>query len=804
MEKCSRDDCTKIGTCIISIGDAYHTFCTEHIPNYANGRTKFSCKHENCPFVRVFGSADGRAEYCRIHMKPGMIHIAYKFCDVPGCPINPTYGFVGTRKPLFCKRHQIPGTINSANKLCAQCTKQATHNFPIEKKAIFCSGHAQPGMINVKTKRCIEPGCALFPSYNVPGQKTALYCLNHAKPNMINIKHPNCEYPDCTTQATRHKIEADGTRHNYCATHGKGLDDGQRKCEGINEDGTHCTTHPAYDLPGTKSARFCKKHAQVGMINVRAILCSCGKRPSFNLPGQPPRFCEKCKTEGMINVINPRCEFPGCQLRPSFAHSGEQKARFCIAHKEEGMENVAEARCAEPNCPSINPCFGYRPENLPDRSFEGASSSSSSSDTSFRYCSEHKKPGMEDLLHPYCACPRHKRATFVVPNDPTNAHYCFVCRPPNAITVNPICEGSSTGEECDTRASYGPLFSPARHCATHGKECDANGRRLYCEFANRYPVCSGSHLESFTHSANPPNAEAKDDNPCKLRPTFSNRDDNFPTHCPAHAPIGSREVESGECIQCHMLDLIDHSSRLCIYCETGGSRAATRDRHHRKEMRMMELLAAEDFAPTAHDQTLPELLQQGIKSRPDFFFDYDDMAIILEVDEFQHANRGVTFISNQVPVLLEFPPDYTCQLELAPIDPDKIARKQLDAASVLNTPVPPPIVRRGYTRNHELARMIHIQHALNKPTFFVRYNPDEFIDSSGKRHGISRGTDRDMIAVNLVKKISILSSTEQFNQSLQPGWNLYVAYLCYNGQAYGAVDSFRVNPDITKVERYAL
>lgn len=806
MGKCSSQGCEKLSECMVCLNGTTMEFCREHIPQLTIARTKDICSYNGCIFNRTYGTPNRRgAIFCKFHATREMIHCAARYCDFPGCNKNPIFGIPGTKHPICCGSHKLPNMVTVRGSLCA-CGKQATHNLPNEKKPLYCAKCAAVGMANVKTRKCEFPGCSAIPSFGQLGSKHATHCATHGiKISLVDIKHPTCEAEGCHVTGSRHTKDCYGQTHWFCSSHGIDLKDDNPRCEGINVDGTKCDIHPMYGLPGTKKAQFCKKHSQPGMINVKAILCPCGIRPSFNLPGQLPRFCEKCKTDGMINVVNPTCEYPGCRTRPSFANPDEQQPRFCLAHKEPGMENVYEERCSEPGCSSIHPCFGYRTAFVmtnaqPDHSSEASSSASASSHPiDARYCCEHKKPGMEDVVHPYCSCPRHKRATFVVPGN-TTEHFCFVCRPPNAITENPICEGSSQGDDCDIRASYGPLFGPARHCATHGKELGPDGRRLYCEFANRYPKCIGPSMIVSSSQVQPIQVEPPE---CALRPTFSNREDNFPTHCPMHAPPHAREIEIGECSSCHIPDLLNRISHLCIYCETGGSRAAVKDRHHRKEMRMMELLTAEDFEPTAHDKALPELLQQGIKSRPDFFFDYDDIAIILEVDENQHANRGITFIPGQVPVLLEFPPDYTCPLELAPIDPDKNPQRENSIPALPSVPlgVPPTITRRGYTRNHELARMIHIQHALGKPVFFVRYNPDEFIDASGKRHGISRGNDRDMIAINLIRKISTLSDTMPSNQS---EWNLYIAYLCYNGQSYGTVDSFRVNPDNTSVERYAL
>lgn len=69
----------------------------------------------------------------------------------------------------------------------------------------------------------------------------------------------------------------------------------------------------------------------------------CTTRASFNFEGcsKGGRFCSKHKEEGMVDVKSKRCGYPGCKsLNPVFNEEGCKGGRFCAKHKEEGGGGV--------------------------------------------------------------------------------------------------------------------------------------------------------------------------------------------------------------------------------------------------------------------------------------------------------------------------------------------------------------------------------------------------------------------------------------------------------------------------------
>lgn len=74
--------------------------------------------------------------------------------------------------------------------------------------------------------------------------------------------------------------------------------------------------------------------------------CHCGTRASFNFQGETKgRFCAKHKEPQMVDVKNKHCEADSCNTTPLYNIIGEKKARFCGKHKELLMVDVRHKTC---------------------------------------------------------------------------------------------------------------------------------------------------------------------------------------------------------------------------------------------------------------------------------------------------------------------------------------------------------------------------------------------------------------------------------------------------------------------------
>lgn len=240
---------------------------------------------------------------------------------------------------------------------------------------------------------------------------------------------------------------------------------------------------------------------------------------------------------------------------------------------------------------------------------------------------------------------------------------------------------------------------------------------------------------------------------------------------------------------------------------------------------MNQVLSDLGMPPTTRDHVLPQLLQGGLKDRPDFHYDRKWFALILENDEGQHGNTIMIFGPDGIPILLTFPDNYDVPLESAPIDPVEAYKAQKKICR--DAPAPSTIapatdgastsaststtssmtmrsIRRvGYSRNTELARMIAIQSILKIPVIFIRYNPDEYTDATGVRRPKACGRNRYITAANYARRIMNKLPVEKPAKGdplcLR---GLYVAYLYYNGQQPDVGDAFHVDVKARKATRW--
>jgi len=115
-----------------------------------------------------------------------------------------------------------------------------------------------------------------------------------------------------------------------------------------------CTKSASFNYNGEKIRRFCNIHKLIGMINVKDKKCEykgCDKIPVFNVKGEKKRrFCSIHKLIGMVDVYNKLCEYNGCNKSASFSYKGETKRRFCVYHKNINMSNNRNNKCQHTGC----------------------------------------------------------------------------------------------------------------------------------------------------------------------------------------------------------------------------------------------------------------------------------------------------------------------------------------------------------------------------------------------------------------------------------------------------------------------
>lgn len=206
--------------------------------------------------------------------------------------------------------------------------------------------------------------------YNISVHKLSKVHSSFIKSNNYDNKCVNCS------------MEIDNDEYIYCISCYKSLADNNKVCNYPT-----CITQATYNIKGSKFGKFCVKHKEPDMINIKSKVCSfegCNTQPSYNIKGETiPKFCTIHKQEGMINVKDRSCEFENCLTIPIYNFKNEPKAKFCSIHKQEGMVNVKDTKCKYPDCDKI-PNYNYKGEK------KGI------------YCFAHKKENMEDIKNIFC------------------------------------------------------------------------------------------------------------------------------------------------------------------------------------------------------------------------------------------------------------------------------------------------------------------------------------------------------------------------------------------------------------------
>lgn len=92
---------------------------------------------------------EGRRRFCKLHAKPGMVNVYYKYCDVNQCLERAYFKY---RSKLRCLEHREPG-MEPRNNICQLkgngCTRQSSYGHE-GGKPVMCTVHKEPGMVQVR------------------------------------------------------------------------------------------------------------------------------------------------------------------------------------------------------------------------------------------------------------------------------------------------------------------------------------------------------------------------------------------------------------------------------------------------------------------------------------------------------------------------------------------------------------------------------------------------------------------------------------------------------------------------------
>ncbi len=517
-----------------------------------------------------------------------------------------------------------------------------------------------------------------------------------------------------------------------------------RMCPGVHmKNGKRMTRQACFNMPGETAGMYCEGHSKPGMMNVKAPHCKrayCNIYPSYGIPNGPALYCVAHQLPGMKHLYGRLCL--ECDKQCSFGDRINKIPLYCYAHKKEDMKDVVSKKCelcdSQPYLAPIGSVVATRcgkhrvgtMRNIRDDmcTYPGCETRACFAETQTGraiYCAEHKIGVMFNVKDKYCAACSKEYAKW----GETKCTHCRGCK----TDKMKLCSGRLC-KKCKLReAIYNKEGMPPKFCAsckegemidTKSKRCEAEG----CKTTASY----GKLFQPATHCAKHSNGNQY----TNRRPVcvVENCNEgavyaigiNYPTICENHfmPNRGYVNVAEIECIKCKYTYVLNEQNPICNTCQ-----GIVKGYEHLKEKRIEEVLNENNIHVTIRDIPVDPALCP--RKRPDFGIDCGTHIVIIEVDEGQH---------NHIPVECE------------------------------NT------------------RMGSIYNAFGlRCMVFIRYNPDNYIDSYGNKiYGKSVNPSREILLVNMIKNLMV--------ESRDGLWSVKLFYDGYNGTPKFVEHDYRGRP----------
>lgn len=241
-----------------------------------------------------------------------------------------------------------------------------------------------------------------------------------------------------------------------------------------------CKVESSFNFKG-EIRKFCNKHKEPGMINVKDVICiyeKCNKQAYYNYNGTKEKlYCVEHKLDNMFNVKSKICDYNNCPKQAMFNYKNNIIGKFCFEHKEELMVDVKHKHCNYENC-----------NNRANYNYFGKS---------ILYCIEHKLENMINVSSSKCKfndCTKYPNFNF---SNQKNGVYCYSHKLENMIDVcNPKClfdccqkipsfnyENNKTALYCNTHKLENMINVKIIKCKTH--LCDTKANKNYEGFCLR-------------------------------------------------------------------------------------------------------------------------------------------------------------------------------------------------------------------------------------------------------------------------------------------------------------------------------
>ena len=539
-----------------------------------------------------------------------------------------------------------------------------------------------------------------------------LYCKDH-------YNHTDAVYPD--------GVDVICTGSNYC----------------VYTDGdTNCTKQCTYNYEGYYKGMYCKEHMLIvnnntldGTFSYKNYKCKyvdnngkkCKIQPSYNIDGEKQGiYCKKHGIPlGMVYVIGRKClgkDGINCTKQPNFGKVDDEFPTYCFTHKSEDMINIMSKKCEFNGCPG-RARYGYKGESP-------------------LYCIIHKDDHVSDreepiinLIDKTClieGCDTYPKYNYIGSN---TALYCSkhaaTFPDKNGLPMinikNKICCENGCYQQCSFAEKIGDT---PKYCSIHADSNMINVKIKKCSTDEcDYEALFGYIYEKkikCIHCAKKENkkiakinAKIKKDQKYRYLLTGNLKPKCEQSGCILYATY----TDSQQKIPTFCYQHKKRGQKIVNYiaCKNCHEQPVfghdtckicrSKDKYKKnRELRIKEFLEGENINILSHNKVLDI---SCVKRRPDFITFYNNKYIIIEVDEHQHKY-------------------YKCTCE--------------------------------QSRMYEIHQMCN-----GYPVIFIRFNPDKYINSKGKKIVAYRGRE-----AKLKKLFLKLIETEHTR-------GLYAHYMFYDG-----------------------
>jgi hypothetical protein len=595
--------------------------------------------------------------------------------------------------------------------------------------------------------------CGVRARYNTKNETIAKRCFNHKEINMIDIKSQKCVGCNKKTPAFNYIKEKKPLYCKTCKLEDM-VDIKSKKC--IN-----CKIKiRTFNYKNESIALYCGTCKLPGMINItnkKCILCN-EKQPNYNFKTKKPEYCFDCKLPDMIDLRHALCKKCN-ETRATFNKLGEKEALYCKNCKDLDMVDIKNKKCilckikicsfnfeTEKTPLYCNTCKLPNMINIKDKKCIKCNSTRPTFNTKGEneplYCKNCKDSDMVDVKSKMCLNCKQKRPNYNY-QESNELLYCFKCKLPGMINI--------TSKKCISCKNKIALFNidgenNALFCLDCKKHDMINIKSKKCCFVGCKKNSCYNLPGVIPHYCRSHRTEGMIKNPRKkcllnICNNIATHGNKTPEHCEDHALPDEYNLAERKCPECGNIDILNKQGICVNTCSLLEIDRCIKKRVKKHEESIGKLLKqhidTSKLIQTWQDQIID---QNCTKKRPDFVFHCGTHVVIVEVDEDQHksySNCGTTKDEKQV----------------------------------------------GENRRmYEIANTF-----IGLPVIFLRYNPDSYIDTNGKRGKIPL-TKRQDILIKWVQKCITNNLASSSSEKIS---NLRVKYLFYDG--FNETDSNFVN-----------